>query len=124
MDTRLEAHIDEIFAEIPKTEKLLNIIRGIKAKANAKYMQVRDQGYSRHVAYTEVENWIMKAKVIVDQEVAKSKNAAAATVAPQAGTVNVESVNSMPAGVVERDTSALKKSHSSRSRSYIRPQGS
>lgn len=115
MDSRLEAHIDEIFKDVPKTEKLAVMINRIKSKANAKYLQVREQGYSRNVAYTEVENWITKAKVIVDEEVknyhaSQDGSAPAISVASSAQTpsvsapLNVQSINDMPAVVVERTT--------------------
>ncbi len=112
MDSRLEAHIDEIFKDVPKTEKLVVMINRIKSKANAKYLQVREQGYSRNVAYTEVENWITKAKVIVDEEV-KNYNAAQAGSTPVSAPtsapavpapLNVQNINDMPAVVVERTT--------------------
>ena len=51
MDSKLEAHIDEIFIEVPKTDKMVTMINRIKSKANSKFLQIRDQGYSRSVAF-------------------------------------------------------------------------
>lgn len=111
MDSRLEAHIDEIFKDVPKTEKLVVMINRIKSKANAKYLQVREQGYSRNVAYTEVENWITKAKVIVDEEVKnyRASQAGTAVASPTSAPavpapLNVQNINDRPAVVVERTT--------------------
>lgn len=71
MDSKLEAHIDDIFQDVPKTDKMVTMINRIKSKANTKYLQVKDQGYSRSMAFNEVDDWLMKAKVIVDEEVGK-----------------------------------------------------
>ncbi|MDD7246512.1 MAG: hypothetical protein SOV23_05815 [Eubacteriales bacterium] len=71
MDSKLEAHIDEIFQEVPKTDKMVTMINRIKSKANSKYLQIREKGYSRSVAFNEVDDWLMKAKVIVDEEAGK-----------------------------------------------------
>lgn len=71
MDSKLEAHIDEIFIDVPKTDKMVTMINRIKSKANSKFLQIRDQGYSRSVAFNEVDDWLMKAKVIVDEEAGK-----------------------------------------------------
>ena len=51
MDSKLEAHIDEIFIDVPKTDKMVTMINRIKSKANSKFLQIRDQGYSRSVAF-------------------------------------------------------------------------
>lgn len=112
MDSKLEAHIDEIFQDVPKTDKMVTMINRIKSKANAKYLQIRDQGYSRNVAYNEVDDWIMKAKVIIDEEVGKLTPAEIAA-APKINTekagkaVNVASIGDTPAVVVERDEEAV-----------------
>lgn len=71
MDSKLEAHIDEIFQDVPKTDKMVTMINRIKSKANSKYLQIREKGYSRSVAFNEVDDWLMKAKVIVDEEAGK-----------------------------------------------------
>lgn len=82
MDSKLEAHIDEIFIDVPKTDKMVTMINRIKSKANSKFLQIRDQGYSRSVAFNEVDDWLMKAKVIVDEEVGKLTPAELATIKP------------------------------------------
>lgn len=79
MDSKLEAHIDEIFTDVPKTDKMVTMINRIKSKANSKFLQIRDQGYSRSVAFNEVDDWLMKAKVIVDEEAGKLTPAELAT---------------------------------------------
>ena len=80
MDSKLEAHIDEIFIDVPKTDKMVTMINRIKSKANSKFLQIRDQGYSRSVAFNEVDDWLMKAKVIVDEEAGKLTPAELATI--------------------------------------------
>lgn len=37
MDSKLEAHIDEIFIDVPKTDKMVTMINRIKSKANSKF---------------------------------------------------------------------------------------
>lgn len=71
MDPKLEAHIDEIFQDVPKTEKLVTMINSIKSKANTKYLDTIEQGYARKVALNQVDDWLMEAKVIVNEEVGK-----------------------------------------------------
>ncbi|MEG1612694.1 MAG: hypothetical protein RR357_00830 [Clostridia bacterium] len=128
MDSRLESHIDEIFKDVRKSEKLVVMINRIKSKANAKYLQICEQGYSRNVAYSEVDDWIMKAKVIVDEEEIKEAKEAAAQAAEakkvkpasnkqaanerylsntpnNSETLAVQTINDMPAVVVERVSS-------------------
>lgn len=115
MDSKLEAHIDEIFIEVPKTDKMVTMINRIKSKANSKFLQIRDQGYSRSVAFNEVDDWLMKAKVIVDEEVGKLTPAELATIktpatpynAPAGEVVsNVSLDDGEAAVVVERDYDA------------------
>lgn len=110
MDSKLEAHIDDIFQDVPKTDKMVTMINRIKSKANTKYLQVKDQGYSRSMAFNEVDDWLMKAKVIVDEEVGKLTPAeiAALPKAKQGKHGAVVSSAAMegeatPAVVVERD---------------------
>lgn len=99
MDSKLEAHIDEIFIEVPKTDKMVTMINRIKSKANSKFLQIRDQGYSRSVAFNEVDDWLMKAKVIVDEEVGKLTPAELATIKTPATPYNA------PAGEVVSNAS-------------------
>lgn len=115
MDSKLEAHIDEIFQDVPKTDKMVTMINRIKSKANSKFLQIRDQGYSRSVAFNEVDDWLMKAKVIVDEEVGKLTPAELATIktastpydAPSGEVVsNVSLDDGAAAVVVERDYGA------------------
>lgn len=114
MDSKLEAHIDEIFTDVPKTDKMVTMINRIKSKANSKFLQIRDQGYSRSVAFNEVDDWLMKAKVIVDEEVGKLTPAELATITPAtpynepAGEVvsNASLDDGEAAVVVERDYDA------------------
>lgn len=115
MDSKLEAHIDEIFTDVPKTDKMVTMINRIKSKANSKFLQIRDQGYSRSVAFNEVDDWLMKAKVIVDEEVGKLTPAELATIKSPATPYNepageVVSNASLDDGeaavVVERDYDA------------------
>lgn len=115
MDSKLEAHIDEIFIDVPKTDKMVTMINRIKSKANSKFLQIRDQGYSRSVAFNEVDDWLMKAKVIVDEEVGKLTPAELATIktpatpynAPAGEVVSNASLDDGEAAVVvERDYDA------------------
>lgn len=115
MDSKLEAHIDEIFIEVPKTDKMVTMINRIKSKANSKFLQIRDQGYSRSVAFNEVDDWLMKAKVIVDEESGKLTPAELATIktpatpynAPAGEVVSNASLDDGEAAVVvERDYDA------------------
>lgn len=115
MDSKLEAHIDEIFIDVPKTDKMVTMINRIKSKANSKFLQIRDQGYSRSVALNEVDDWLMKAKVIVDEEVGKLTPAELATIktpatpynAPAGEVVSNASLDDGEAAVVvERDYDA------------------
>lgn len=115
MDSKLEAHIDEIFIEVPKTDKMVTMINRIKSKANSKFLQIRDQGYSRSVAFNEVDDWLMKAKVIVDEEAGKLPPAELATIktpatpynAPAGEVVSNASLDDGEAAVVvERDYDA------------------
>lgn len=115
MDSKLEAHIDEIFIDVPKTDKMVTMINRIKSKANSKFLQIRDQGYSRSVAFNEVDDWLMKAKVIVDEEVGKLTPAVLATIktpatpynAPAGEVVSNASLDDGEAAVVvERDYDA------------------
>lgn len=115
MDSKLEAHIDEIFIEVPKTDKMVTMINRIKSKANSKFLQIRDQGYSRSVAFNEVDDWLMKAKVIVDEEADKLTPAELATIktpatpynAPAGEVVSNASLDDGEAAVVvERDYDA------------------
>ena len=115
MDSKLEAHIDEIFIEVPKTDKIVTMINRIKSKANSKFLQIRDQGYSRSVAFNEVDDWLMKAKVIVDEEAGKLTPAELATIktpatpynAPAGEVVSNASLDDGEAAVVvERDYDA------------------
>lgn len=115
MDSKLEAHIDEIFTDVPKTDKMVTMINRIKSKANSKFLQIRDQGYSRSVAFNEVDDWLMKAKVIVDEEAGKLTPAELATIQTPATPYNepageVVSNASLDDGeaavVVERDYDA------------------
>lgn len=99
MDSKLEAHIDEIFIDVPKTDKMVTMINRIKSKANSKFLQIRDQGYSRSVAFNEVDDWLMKAKVIVDEEVGKLTPAELATIKTPATPYNA------PAGEVVSNAS-------------------
>ena len=99
MDSKLEAHIDEIFIDVPKTDKMVTMINRIKSKANSKFLQIRDQGYSRSVAFNEVDDWLMKAKVIVDEEAGKLTPAELATIKPPATPYNA------PAGEVVSNAS-------------------
>ncbi len=94
MDSKLEAHIDEIFIDVPKIDKMVTMINRIKSKANSKFLQIRDQGYSRSVAFNEVDDWLMKAKVIVDEEAGKLTPAELATIKTPATPYNA------PAGEV------------------------
>lgn len=115
MDSKLEAHIYEIFIEVPKTDKMVTMINRIKSKANSKFLQIRDQGYSRSVAFNEVDDWLMKAKVIVDEETGKLTPAELATIktpatpynAPAGEVVSNASLDDGEAAVVvERDYDA------------------
>lgn len=115
MDSKLEAHIDEIFIEVPKTDKMVTMINRIKSKANSKFLQIRDQGYSRSVAFNEVDDWLMKTKVIVDEEAGKLTPAELATIktpatpynAPAGEVVSNASLDDGEAAVVvERDYDA------------------
>lgn len=115
MDSKLEAHIDEIFIDVPKTDKMVTMINRIKSKANSKFLQIRDQGYSRSVAFNEVDDWLMKAKVIVDEETGKLTPAELATIktpatpynAPAGEVVSNASIDDGEAAVVvERDYDA------------------
>lgn len=115
MDSKLEAHIDEIFIEVPKTDKMVTMINRIKSKANSKFLQIRDQGYSRSVAFNEVDDWLMKAKVIVDEEAGKLTPAELVTIktpatpynAPAGEVVSNASLDDGEAAVVvERDYDA------------------
>lgn len=115
MDSKLEAHIDEIFIEVPKTDKMVTMINRIKSKANSKFLQIRDQGYSRSVAFNEVDDWLMKAKVIVDEEAGKLTPTELATIktpatpynAPAGEVVSNASLDDGEAAVVvERDYDA------------------
>lgn len=115
MDSKLEAHIDEIFIDVPKTDKMVTMINRIKSKANSKFLQIRDQGYSRSVAFNEVDDWLMKAKVIVDEETDKLTPAELATIktpatpynAPAGEVVSNASLDDGEAAVVvERDYDA------------------
>lgn len=115
MDSKLEAHIDEMFIEVPKTDKMVTMINRIKSKANSKFLQIRDQGYSRSVAFNEVDDWLMKAKVIVDEEAGKLTPAKLATIktpatpynAPAGEVVSNASLDDGEAAVVvERDYDA------------------
>lgn len=115
MDSKLEAHIDEIFIEVPKTDKMVTMINRIKSKANSKFLQIRDQGYSRSVAFNEVDDWLMKAKVIVDEEAGKLTPAELTTIktpatpynAPAGEVVSNASLDDGEAAVVvERDYDA------------------
>lgn len=115
MDSKLEAHIDEIFIDVPKTDKMVTMINRIKSKANSKFLQIRDQGYSRSVAFNEVDDWLMKAKVIVDEEAGKLTPAVLATIktpatpynAPAGEVVSNASLDDGEAAVVvERDYDA------------------
>lgn len=115
MDSKLEAHIDEIFIDVPKTDKMVTMINHIKSKANSKFLQIRDQGYSRSVAFNEVDDWLMKAKVIVDEESGKLTPAELATIktpatpynAPAGEVVSNASLDDGEAAVVvERDYDA------------------
>lgn len=115
MDSKLEAHIDEIFIEVPKTDKMVTMINRIKSKANSKFLQIRDQGYSRSVAFNEVDDWLMKAKVIVDEEAGKLTPAELAPIktpatpynAPAGEVVSNASLDDGEAAVVvERDYDA------------------
>lgn len=115
MDSKLEAHIDEIFIDVPKTDKMVTMINRIKSKANSKFLQIRDQGYSRSVAFNEVDDWLMKAKVIVDEETCKLTPAELATIktpatpynAPAGEVVSNASLDDGEAAVVvERDYDA------------------
>lgn len=115
MDSKLEAHIDEIFIDVPKTDKMVTMINRIKSKANSKFLQIRDQGYSRSVAFNEVDDWLMKAKVIVDEEAGKLIPAELATIktpatpynAPAGEVVSNASLDDGEAAVVvERDYDA------------------
>lgn len=115
MDSKLEAHIDEIFIEVPKTDKMVTMINRIKSKANSKFLQIRDQGYSRSVAFNEVDDWLTKAKVIVDEEAGKLTPAELATIktpatpynAPAGEVVSNASLDDGEAAVVvERDYDA------------------
>lgn len=99
MDSKLEAHIDEIFIDVPKTDKMVTMINRIKSKANSKFLQIRDQGYSRSVAFNEVDDWLMKAKVIVDEEAGKLTPAELATIKTPATPYNA------PAGEVVSNAS-------------------
>lgn len=115
MDSKLEAHIDEIFIDVPKTDKMVTMINRIKSKANSKFLQIRDQGYSRSVAFNEVDDWLMKAKVIVDEEAGKLTPVELATIktpatpynAPAGEVVSNASLDDGEAAVVvERDYDA------------------
>lgn len=115
MDSKLEAHIDEIFIDVPKTDKMVTMINRIKSKANSKFLQIRDQGYSRSVAFNEVDDWLMKAKVIVDEEAGKLTPAELTTIktpatpynAPAGEVVSNASLDDGEAAVVvERDYDA------------------
>lgn len=115
MDSKLEAHIDEIFIDVPKTDKMVTMINRIKSKANSKFLQIRDQGYSRSVAFNEVDDWLMKAKVIVDEEAGKLTPPELATIktpatpynAPAGEVVSNASLDDGEAAVVvERDYDA------------------
>lgn len=115
MDSKLEAHIDEIFIDVPKTDKMVTMINRIKSKANSKFLQIRDQGYSRSVAFNEVDDWLMKAKVIVDEEAGKLTPAELAMIktpatpynAPAGEVVSNASLDDGEAAVVvERDYDA------------------
>ena len=115
MDSKLEAHIDEIFIDVPKTDKMVTMINRIKSKANSKFLQIRDQGYSRSVAFNEVDDWLMKAKVIVDEEAGKLTPAELAAIktpatpynAPAGEVVSNASLDDGEAAVVvERDYDA------------------
>ena len=115
MDSKLEAHIDEIFIDVPKTDKMVTMINRIKSKANSKFLQIRDQGYSRSVAFNEVDDWLMKAQVIVDEEAGKLTPAVLATIktpatpynAPAGEVVSNASLDDGEAAVVvERDYDA------------------
>lgn len=115
MDSKLEAHIDEIFIDVPKTDKMVTMINRIKSKANSKFLQIRDQGYSRSVAFNEVDDWLMKAKVIVDEEAGKLTPAELVTIktpatpynAPAGEVVSIASLDDGEAAVVvERDYDA------------------
>ena len=115
MDSKLEAHIDEIFIDVPKTDKMVTMINRIKSKANSKFLQIRDQGYSRSVAFNEVDDWLMKAKVIVDEEAGKLSPAELDTIktpatpynAPAGEVVSNASLDDGEAAVVvERDYDA------------------
>lgn len=115
MDSKLEARIDEIFIDVPKTDKMVTMINRIKSKANSKFLQIRDQGYSRSVAFNEVDDWLMKAKVIVDEEAGKLTPAELATIktpatpynAPAGEVVSNASLDDGEAAVVvERDYDA------------------
>lgn len=115
MDSKLEAHIDEIFIDVSKTDKMVTMINRIKSKANSKFLQIRDQGYSRSVAFNEVDDWLMKAKVIVDEETGKLTPAELATIktpatpynAPAGEVVSNASLDDGEAAVVvERDYDA------------------
>ena len=44
MDSKLEAHIDEIFIEVPKTDKMVTMINRIKSKANSHLLSSRHSG--------------------------------------------------------------------------------
>lgn len=115
MDSKLEAHIDEIFIDVPKTDKMVTMINRIKSKANSKFLQIRDQGYSRSVAFNEVDDWLMKAKVIVDEEAGKLTPAELVTIKTPATPYNAPAVEVVSnaslddgeaAVVVERDYDA------------------
>lgn len=101
MDSKLEAHIDEIFTDVPKTDKMVTMINRIKSKANSKFLQIRDQGYSRSVAFNEVDDWLMKAKVIVDEEAGKLTPAELATIQTPATPYNAPAFEAAP---VQYDT--------------------
>ena len=109
MDSKLEAHIDEIFIEVPKTDKMVTMINRIKSKANSKFLQIRDQGYSRSVAFNEVDDWLMKAKVgkLTPAELATIKTPATPYNAPAGEVVSNASLDDGEAAVVvERDYDA------------------
>lgn len=110
MDSKLEARIDEIFADVPKSDKIVTMINRIKSKANAKYLEIRNNGYSRSVAFNEVDDWLMKAKVIVDEEAGKLTPAEIAAIPKREDTPGtIVSSATMEDGeaavVVERDSS-------------------
>lgn len=118
MDSKLEARIDEIFMDVPKSDKIVTMINRIKSKANAKFLEIRNNGYSRSVAFNEVDDWLMKAKIIVDEEAGKLTPAEIAALPKRteekSGPVVSEAVmdDGEVAVVVERDEAPVYEDNS------------